>query len=476
MRTENIFQVGKEAVGDSFIGRQKEVQEIAERALSKGVYHALSIVGLTRVGKSSIVINAVNCHKANEKGIIYVKVVLSEYLDFISFWKAVIWEVQKQVCRVLKIKDDIMDEEFERVAVCPVSDDSYMIINTAFKEILLQLNEHKIPILLIVDEFDWAREMFHKKQRYFEMFRTIASSAEYLINIILISRRSLYVIEESTPENSTFHGVFQRMTVNGFSDQDMERYYSLLSEYGIELTEAEKEKLIYYCGNIPYLLSLFGHDMVEAVQAGTSISAEDIYTKNSVAINHYYEDIRNQLIHDHLLEALLQALGDTSSSGGAGETSALMDMGLICCREGRYVSVCHGFTEYAAQSGHPGLHMPTYSFKKETDISQAKTTPSIVITGDKNKVQMIGTDNSTKTVNHQSAVDMETLIPALERLLTLANETQQKALEQAISAVREKNPGKLQAALKTVSSFVRDTASNVAAGVIVEYMKMYGVI
>lgn len=474
MKTKNVFQIGKEAVGGSFIGRKREVWEVKERALSKGVYRALSIVGLTRVGKSSLVTNAVNASEANQNGIIYIKMVLSEYPDFISFWKAVIWKVQKQVERYFKIDDDIMREEFRRVSDCPVSEESYMIINTAFKEILLQLNTYEIPILMIIDEFDWARKMFHENQSYFEMFRTIASSAEFMMNIILISRRSLHIIEKCAPENSTFHGVFERKTVNGFSDQDIEEYFGVLAEYGIVLSEQEKEQLFFYCGNIPYLLSIFGHDMVEETLAGREISIPDIFEQNCVMIRRYYEDIQNQLVHDKLAEPLLRIL--TKGTGGylREEWMALENIGVIDQREGGHTAVCPSFTEYFLKRNGMEKDIPAYSFHKEAGEAE-KAAPSVVVQGDQNKIQIVGGDNRTVRIDHNTVNEMEALITALNELKKNATEEEKKELDQAIAAAKKRDSKKLHPALEKIAQLALDTASGIAAGVVVEYMKSKGI-
>ena len=472
MRKDNVFQIGKEATGESFIGRKTEIQSIAQRAYAKGIYRSLSMVGLTRVGKSSIIMNAIDEAELQKFGIIYVKIVLCEFDDYISFWKNVIWQIQEKVVCNFGISDARMNESFKKAAQCLADEESSSMIHSCIKTILKHLKIYGIPVLMVIDEFDWARVLFHK-QSYFETLRTIASSADFMVNIILVSRRSLYVIEECTPENSTFHGVFEPMTVNVFSEEDMDEYFAVLSQYDIRLDEKEKNLLLHYCGHIPYLLSLFGHDMVECKLAGDNISIQKILRKRYTVLIKYYGDIRKQIEYDHLTDSLRAVVGKPPAGCRMDDQMPLLDMGIIQECEGEYIAVCRHFTECFLEQDKKDRTIPEYTYRK---LERSKEQQMQININGGNIIGGVGGERNQITVNDFQVNDVEKIIHALEELKEVANEEEQEELARAVAAANRGEKRELAYSLKKISGFLMSTGSSVAANIIVAYMRANGII
>ncbi len=476
MRKDNVFQIGREVTGESFIGRKKETRDIANRVLTKGIYHSLSIVGLTRVGKSSIIKNAVKEHIANAHGVIYVKMVMSEYDNYIVFWKMLAECIQDQVETVFHIQDERMKNAFDRINKCTVSEDSFAVIDSGLSRIFLQLSQYDVTVLIILDEFDAARNLFKHKTTNFEFLRTVSSSADYTVSVILISRRSLYIIEECSLENSTFHGVFDVMTINVFNDEDMEEYYAMLSQYDITLDDMQKEKLNYYCGRIPYLLSIFGHDIVHQILNGEQFAIEEIFHNRYVMIREYYDDVKNQIIYDHFEDSLYFILGKEPDRCRAEDTSPLMAMGILSVIDGKYIAISQYFTETFLNLKVKNGGTPIYDYLKSNGTGM---TSSIKVIGDGN---IIGeTINNTGSVSqkvetHMNEMkEMEKIAEALEQLKSEADNRDKEEIQYAITEAKQGNSKKVLSILKKLSGFLSATASNVAAEVIIAYMRANGI-
>ena len=75
-----------------------------------------------------------------------------------------------------------------------------MVYRNAFKDIFSELKYLKLHVILTLDEFDSAEEIFKSPADY-ELFRTLVNP-EYAITLILISRRQLYMIEKQN-ENAS---------------------------------------------------------------------------------------------------------------------------------------------------------------------------------------------------------------------------------------------------------------------------------
>ena len=56
----------------------------------------------------------------------------------------------------------------------------------------------------------------------------------------------------------------QTYPINGFEQEDLnDFFYALKDKYDIELNEYSRERLNYYCGQSPYLFSMFAYDIVD---------------------------------------------------------------------------------------------------------------------------------------------------------------------------------------------------------------------
>ena len=61
----NVFQIGGQVAGDSFIGRKGQLAALRKHFVERNVRTAKSIVGLTRTGKTSLVANALQISPDN---------------------------------------------------------------------------------------------------------------------------------------------------------------------------------------------------------------------------------------------------------------------------------------------------------------------------------------------------------------------------------------------------------------------------
>jgi len=342
MIRKNVFQVGNIVSGESFIGRRDILEVVRERALSAGEMGSMSLVGLTRTGKSSVVFNACDPAVLREFGIIYVLIDLNEEVDYISFWKSVVSEIHDQVYNIFRLEDRRLYGFFEQIEQCV----RYEKLKTLLKNLFKQLKALHRPVLLVIDEFDGATKVFERNKHYFELLRTLTSyPMTYGLTAIVVSRRSLHVIEECTPGNSTFHGIYEAKPISGFLDDDMVIYYTVLESYDIFLDDEQKKLLQFYCGRLPYLLSLFGSHLVEAkLKCDEFPSMEFISNKLSYAIHRYHEDVLNQLVHDQHLDLLINLLEGKAVASEIIEM--FKEMGLVGDYYGTPYTVTPHFTAY----------------------------------------------------------------------------------------------------------------------------------
>lgn len=193
---DNIFCIGGQVRGESFIGRKSEVESFRRLFIDSGVKTAKSIVGLTRTGKSSFVDNAFLDIPEAEK-ILYVNVTLGDF-SYYEMWQDIMWKLRKQLQR-----KKLMDDELENLLGNFDKDDlKWVKLNHSVKDTFEYMNEMEIKVILVLDEFDKASIVFENDTKKYDMLRELLSSPKYNLFTVTISRRNLNTIEGTTYQGS----------------------------------------------------------------------------------------------------------------------------------------------------------------------------------------------------------------------------------------------------------------------------------
>ncbi len=217
------------------------------------------------------------------------------------------------------------------------------------------ITKQEIRVILAIDEFDAASDLF-KETADFEFLRDLSSNRDIGLSLVLISRRQLYMIEKKNFNNSTFHGVVQTYPINGFEQEDLnDFFYALKDKYDIELNEYSRERLNYYCGQSPYLFSMFAYDIVDDNVIGKEINIDSIYRRREIDIENYYKSIFACLNNDMIdvegaygevstVEKLVGVIVGPKINVVENDISVLEKMGYLYSEEEKYYSISQHFT------------------------------------------------------------------------------------------------------------------------------------
>lgn len=335
---KNIFQTGRQVKGDSFIGRAKLVEDLKKRYLTSDGKAAISIVGLPRIGKTSL---ALNVFDEIPSSIIYVYVDLAERSCYNEIWQDISIDIEEYLNKH-NINYDCIKECFEKIKSGNIQ---WIILTRSVKKFFQELNELKLKVIIVLDEFDKARDLFENTQ-HFELFRTIFSDAKYNVSAMLLSRRKLYTIEGKTYQSSTFHGVFDDISLCGFDDSGMAEYYDKIFQEGIKLEKKQMEDIEYYAGRSPYLLSIIGHYIIESAEKGEPIDIKNIYKNKCTKIHEYYRDCINILKIDRNLERLVPFVIGPKIGVTPSDKDELKALGLLREVGEKYIAISEHFGTY----------------------------------------------------------------------------------------------------------------------------------
>lgn len=111
-----------------------------------------------------------------------------------------------------------------------------------------------IRIILVIDEFDRAREMFHNGA-FFQRLYDITSKAgkQWTLSVITVSRRSVSTIAHDMKQGSNLEDALPPIRIIGFNDEELEQYFALYNDI-MEISEEDRRLILYFCGRTPGLL------------------------------------------------------------------------------------------------------------------------------------------------------------------------------------------------------------------------------
>ncbi len=320
METENIFVIGGQVTGESFIGRKKLLARFRNDFIDSNVRKAVSIVGLSKTGKTSFIKKVFE--NSLPDNVFYCYIDLSLRSSYFSIWREVIEELSDFIAELPEneFPKNIVDSLNKRISriidKVPDFNDSLQWDEFAGNiiRIFKYLNKLKIKSILVFDEFDSAKTLFsdgsndagNLKTQQFALFRTVFSAGEMNVFAITLSRRKIQTIEGGVLLSSSLSGVMEPVQFHGFDPDDISEFYSVFNtKYGHEFSAKEKERIHYYAGNLPYLLFAMGHSIVDMLKDNQQIDIDRIFKERCKAINEYYDACTKSFENEEYLSKII---------------------------------------------------------------------------------------------------------------------------------------------------------------------------
>lgn len=328
--------------GDRFIGRKTIINNIENRIIHPNTPGNLAIIGMHRIGKSSLAHKVIIEQKDNliKKRILPIWMGVASYDLSSDFFHALV----KRCAREMKRLNWLSDEVQELADYVLETEDSWDEI----KDFFIEVKEIGYRMLLILDEFDHTRHLF-KGNTAFQRLRELADYPDYGFSLVLTSRRNIRDIERLAGSTSPFHNIFQVQRLAMFNDEDLKIYFSLFSSIGLQITDTDRERILFYCGTHPYLLEMLGCEIVEMFRQNREQKADIDKAADTVlqSIFEHYDDMIRLLREDGALNKLLQILFGPVIDVKQTDVTELQNYGLIQLTEnGAYTAYSDHFHDY----------------------------------------------------------------------------------------------------------------------------------
>lgn len=296
-------------MGERFVGRNNEINEIHTRVLSE-LYGNLAIVGLPRIGKSSLVWNALIPLKdklLKERHIItYTSMSSSE--NAVNFFKGLVLAILEEI----KFNNNLVDiyKRLESIYndIKKYQNNRFEFLNLV-KRFFRFCKISNLRTTFIIDEFDYSKNIFSVAD--FQFLRELSTLPETKICLVTISRRTIQELEPGNGAISNFYGVFSELRLKLFNENDMRAYWQRVENLGLEISDEYKMEVSYFVGSHPYWLDIVNYHIFNSLKAGEKNSINllsEIGSELKILLWNNYENILHLMEEEGLKSHFIQAV------------------------------------------------------------------------------------------------------------------------------------------------------------------------
>ena len=331
--------------GERFIGRKADLRAIENRTIHPSEPGNLAIVGDSRIGKSSLVYQAVLEQKEfllkNKQIPIWIN--LGRFDKSIDFFRSLVTDCFDELEDLGWLSEPIVKAKNRVLCEKHSWSTEYGRIQRFFQRV----RQAGYRILFALDEFDHARHLFRGDISGFQSLRELSYRPEWRVTFITMSRRSLRDIELQTQAISTFDLIFHKHYLGEFHGQEMQEFYEKIKSIGTQVTDEVRSKFSFYCGGHPFLLDLLGYEAVERYRENNCFDLD----KAAYSVEHsflgHYDHMAAILDEDQSLNQLLQILFGPVVDVKKSDVDELLRYGFIreTCK-GNYTAFSEHFQAY----------------------------------------------------------------------------------------------------------------------------------
>lgn len=287
---------GTIVAGNAFVGRQNELRDISERLFGEE-FGNVAIVGIPKVGKSSLMHNALmaNVEELWAKHrflVVWYTLKKSTEEASKSEKRTIFLRLVSEVYHFLKMhqETELIDSLDEYYGI--IKDQS--VVWSEFEQNILYFFEEivysGIRVIYCVDEFDYSKDVLGESE--YELLREISYRNSNKIAIVTTSRRSIYDIEHYTGGGSNFYGTFENIYLKPFNNDEHFAQCNMIEK----MPQEDIDKLFATHGGHPYLNALVLKNYI------SNYNLTDSIYKVNQEILRYYTDLFYVMEKDNLAD------------------------------------------------------------------------------------------------------------------------------------------------------------------------------
>ena len=316
---------GTTITGRRFIGRSDELRTIENRVFGMQAYGSLAVIGLPRIGKTSLIFEAVRraAPRAMELRHVVVQANVGAFATFDDLLKSVIEDLAEEV-RSRGFETPLIEKRMENAVDSPGF--NFNSIRTVFKA----LRQENIRPVCIFDEFDAGRRVFRGTPHCFHWIRELCSNPEFKAAVVLVTKRRLQDVARLAGHDSDYWAnVLMSLSIKPLSDAEVAIFFDRLTEEGIVLGDAERSEVVALCGGHPYLLDAFAFHAWEDTKRGKEVDVDWIGRRAGTIVLEYVRQMSTILGDGPMLSKAVQVLVGPQWDVTREDVDALCELGVL---------------------------------------------------------------------------------------------------------------------------------------------------
>lgn len=324
-RSNPYADFGTIITGDRFIGRAAELRTIDSRVFGASGFGSIAVVGLPRIGKTSLVLEAIHRSepRATELGSVVVRADVGAFSSVDGLFRFLVEELIG-VVRRRGLGNELIESRVERALAASVI--GFNEVRAVFRS----LRQAGLRPICVLDEFDAGRRVFEDVPQCFHWLRELCSNPEFKAAVVLIAKRRLQdVARLAGYESDYWANVLMSLPLRPFSDGEVINFFSAFAGAGVPLQETERDEVLSLCGGHPFLLDAFRYHAWEHVEQGRQIRVDWIRATCERLVRDYFQQVSTILGDGPMLSKAVQVLVGPQWDVTSDDVDALCDLGVV---------------------------------------------------------------------------------------------------------------------------------------------------
>lgn len=298
---------GKIIHGERFIGRIPEIRAIEQRVLGREKYGNLAIMGLPRVGKTSLAWQAIMEKKEELLSISTIPVFVSvgNCKTSKDFYKTLVSLVNDEVEFICEDTQHfkVINAIYQQLNDVDDDVDFSLLIQKYFKF----LKRIGYKTIYILDEFDSVQGLFEVAD--FQMLRELSTSPSADVCLVTCSRKTIKEIEALNGAISNFYNTFKDIRLAMYSDEDLNQYWSWVSNY-LKIENDYKERAEFYAGRHPFLLDFYNNFCFVSKEIDDGIIISNLRLEFLNQFSTIQDTLKNEKLFDKAIQLVVGPVYD----------------------------------------------------------------------------------------------------------------------------------------------------------------------
>lgn len=333
---------GSIITGSRFIGRERELRTIEARVFGTGGFGSIAVVGLPRIGKTSLVSEAIRRARSDATGqnIVVARADVGAFDSVDDLLRCFVEDLTEEM-RSGKLCSELTQKRVSEILSKQGVD--FGTVRSVFRS----LRQAEIRPVCVLDEFDAGRRVFKDTPRFFHWLRELCSNPEFKAAVVIVAKRRLQDISRLAGyESNYWANVLMTLPLKPFSDEDTQKFFSELEKTGIVLGEIEQKKVLSFVGCHPYLLDAFGYHAWDHDKQGGWIDIDWVRATCGKLSQEYHQQVSEVLKDGPMLSKAIQVIVGPQWDVTEEDVAALCELGVLRDNNGRLRGFSRAFEDH----------------------------------------------------------------------------------------------------------------------------------